>query len=114
MRANRGAAGVDGPTLAQFDEDVGNNLYRIWNRMSSGSYMPANVRRVEIPKSDGQVRPLGVPLAPDRIAHPMTLGTDREALCPQPFECAGWSRFWNPCSMTTPTATGLGVQRIKR
>ncbi len=68
VRANRGAAGVDGQTLAQFDEDVGNNLYRIWNRMSSGSYMPASVRRVEIPKSDGRVRPLGVPTVADRIA----------------------------------------------
>ena len=59
VRANRGAAGVDGQTLAQFEEDVGNHLYRIWNRMSSGSYMPASVRRVEIPKSDGRIRPLG-------------------------------------------------------
>ena len=68
VRANRGAAGVDGQTLAQFDEDLANNLYRIWNRMSSGSYMPASVRRVEIPKSDGRVRPLGVPTVADRIA----------------------------------------------
>jgi RNA-directed DNA polymerase len=68
VRANRGAAGVDGQTLAQFDEDLANNLYRIWNRMSSGSYMSANVRRVEIAKSDGRVRPLGVPTVADRIA----------------------------------------------
>ena len=68
VRANRGAAGVDGQTLAQFDEDLSGNLYRIWNRMSSGSYMPARVRRVEIPKSDGRMRPLGVPTVADRIA----------------------------------------------
>ena len=53
VRANRGAAGVDGQTLAQFDEGLANNLTRIWNRMRSGSYMPASVRRVEIPRSDG-------------------------------------------------------------
>ena len=68
VRANRGAAGVDGQTLAQFDEDLAANLYRIWNRMSSGSYMPAPVRRVEIPKSDGRMRPLGVPTVADRVA----------------------------------------------
>jgi RNA-directed DNA polymerase len=68
VRANRGAAGVDGQTLAQFDEDLSSNLYRIWNRMSSGSYMPARVRRVDIPKSDGRMRPLGVPTVADRIA----------------------------------------------
>ena len=68
VRANQGAAGVDGQTLAQFDEDLSNNLYRIWNRMSSGSYMPECVRRVDIPKSDGRTRPLGVPTVADRIA----------------------------------------------
>jgi RNA-directed DNA polymerase len=68
VRANRGAAGVDGQTLALFDEDLSGNLYRLWNRMSSGSYMPARVRRVEIPKSDGRTRPLGIPTVADRVA----------------------------------------------
>jgi RNA-directed DNA polymerase len=53
VRSNRGAAGVDGQTLEQFDEDLGGNLYKIWNRMSSGSYFPPPVRAVSIPKRMG-------------------------------------------------------------
>lgn len=68
VKANRGAAGVDGQTIEQFDEDVSNNLYKLWNRMASGSYMPRAVRRVEIPKPDGGSRPLGIPTVADRIA----------------------------------------------
>jgi len=68
VKANRGAAGVDGQTLPEFEEDVTNNLYKLWNRMASGSYMPPAVRRVEIPKSDGKMRPLGIPTVADRIA----------------------------------------------
>ena len=62
VKANRGAAGVDGQTIEQFDEDVSNNLYKLWNRLASGSYMPQAVRRVEIPKPDGGSRPLGIPM----------------------------------------------------
>jgi retron-type reverse transcriptase len=61
VKANRGAAGVDGESIVLFEEDLGNNLYRIWNRMSSGSYFPPAVRRVDIPKDDGRTRPLGIP-----------------------------------------------------
>ena len=61
VKANRGAAGVDGQTLTEFDENVVDNLYKLWNRLASGSYMPPAVRRVEIPKSDGGLRPLGIP-----------------------------------------------------
>jgi RNA-directed DNA polymerase len=68
VKANRGAAGVDGVSIADFDQDLGNNLYRIWNRMSSGSYFPPAVRRVDIPKGDGRTRPLGIPTVSDRIA----------------------------------------------
>lgn len=68
VRANQGAAGVDGESIAAFDEDLGNNLYWIWNRMSSGSYFPPAVRRVDIPKGDGRTRPLGIPTVSDRIA----------------------------------------------
>ena len=50
VEANRGAAGVDGQTIARFEEDLKDNLYKLWNRMSSGSYFPLPVRRVEIPK----------------------------------------------------------------
>ena len=68
VKANRGAAGVDGQTIAQFEEDLKDNLYKLWNRMSSGSYFPPPVRRVEIPKGNGGKRPLGIPTVADRIA----------------------------------------------
>ena len=60
VKANRGAAGVDGVSLAVFEKDLGRNLYKVWNRMSSGSYHPPPVRLVEIPKDNGGTRPLGI------------------------------------------------------
>lgn len=68
VKANQGAAGVDGQSIEEFEEDLSNNLHRIWNRMSSGSYFPPPVRRADIPKGDGRTRPLGVPTVSDRIA----------------------------------------------
>ena len=63
VKANRGAAGVDGQSIADFEADLRNNLYMLWNRLSSGSYFPSPVRRVDIPKADGGTRPLGIPIA---------------------------------------------------
>ena len=69
VKANKGAAGVDNMSLAAFEDDRDRNLYKIWNRMSSGSYFPPPVRAVEIPKAGGKgVRVLGVPTVADRIA----------------------------------------------
>ena len=69
VKANRGAPGVDGVTLEEFDKDLKNNLYKIWNRMSSGSYFPPPVMAVEIPKPHGGgTRTLGVPTISDRVA----------------------------------------------
>jgi RNA-directed DNA polymerase len=68
VRANQGAAGVDEESIADFERNLQNNLYKIWNRMSSGSYFPPAVRLVEIPKKDGGQRELGVPTVSDRIA----------------------------------------------
>ena len=69
VKANKGAAGVDGVSIEQFETDLKNNLYKIWNRMSSGSYFPAAVKAVQIPKPHGGgVRVLGVPTIADRIA----------------------------------------------
>ena len=69
VKANHGAAGVDGQSLAVFGRDVGHNLSKLWNRRSSGSYFPPPVRRVEIPKgTTGATRPLGIPTVSDRIA----------------------------------------------
>ena len=68
VRANQGAAGVDEQSIAEFEGDLANNLYKLWNRMASGSYFPPPVRRVEIPKDKGSVRKLGIPTVSDRIA----------------------------------------------
>jgi RNA-directed DNA polymerase len=68
VKSNQGAAGVDQQSIAIFEEDLKNNLYKIWNRLSSGSYFPPPVLRVEIPKGDGQMRALGIPTVADRIA----------------------------------------------
>src|SRR5260370_3656641 len=68
VKANRGAAGVDAQSIADFEENLAKNLYKIWNRMSSGSYFPPPVRGVEIPKANGGTRLLGIPTVADRIA----------------------------------------------
>ena len=67
VKANKGAAGVDGESIAEFEKDLKNNLYKLWNRMSSGSYFPPPVRLVEIPKGDGRKRSLGIPTVFDRV-----------------------------------------------
>lgn len=68
VKANKGAAGVDGQSLEEFEQDLEGNLYKLWNRLASGSYFPPPVLRVEIPKGDGRMRPLGIPTVADRIA----------------------------------------------
>ncbi len=67
VKANKGSAGVDRQSLARFEEKLSDNLYKLWNRMSSGSYFSSPVKRVEIPKERG-TRPLGIPTVADRIA----------------------------------------------
>ena len=68
VKANKGAAGVDEESLSDFEKDLKNNLYKIWNRMSSGSYFPPPVRAVDIAKRNGGQRRLGIPTVADRIA----------------------------------------------
>jgi RNA-directed DNA polymerase len=68
VKSNAGSAGVDGQTIEQFEADLQNNLYKLWNRMSSGSYFPPPVRAVSIPKKTGGQRILGVPTVADRVA----------------------------------------------
>ena len=66
VKANKGAAGVDGQSIQEFEQDLKRNLYKLWNRLSSGSYFPPPIRMVEIPKSGGKgVRILGVPTVAD-------------------------------------------------
>lgn len=68
VKANRGSAGADGESLSKFEERLKDNLYKIWNRLSSGSYMPPPIREVPIPKKNGGIRILGVPTIGDRVA----------------------------------------------
>lgn len=94
VKANKGAAGVDRESIEEFEKGLKGNLYKLWNRMSSGSYTPPPVRMVGIPKPGGRgVRILGVPTVADRIAqtvvkmylepqvepvfHPDSYGSDR-------------------------------------
>jgi len=68
VKANQGAAGIDAETIEWFEQKLGDNLYKLWNRMSSGSYLPPPVKAVPIPKKSGGVRILGIPTVTDRIA----------------------------------------------
>ena len=68
VKANRGSAGIDDETIAMFEQDLPRNLYKLWNRMSSGSYFPPPVKQVQIPKAKGGFRKLGIPTVSDRIA----------------------------------------------
>jgi len=68
VKANHGAAGVDEESIADFEKNLKDNLYKIWNRMSSGCYFPPAVRTVGIPKKDGRARLLGIPTVADRVA----------------------------------------------
>ena len=61
VKANQGAAGIDAETIERFEKKLGDNLYKLWNRMSSGSYVPPPVKAVPIPKKSGGVRILGIP-----------------------------------------------------
>jgi RNA-directed DNA polymerase len=74
VKANKGAAGVDEQSISEFEADLKGNLYKLWNRLSSGSYFPPPVRAVEIPKRDGSPRVLGVPTVADRIAQTVVCG----------------------------------------
>ena len=74
VRANKGAAGVDEQSIQAFEANLQANLYKLWNRLSSGTYFPPPVRAVAIPKRDGSPRVLGVPTVADRIAQTVVRG----------------------------------------
>ncbi|MCZ6657355.1 MAG: hypothetical protein O7C67_08670 [Gammaproteobacteria bacterium] len=65
VKENRGAAGVDHQSLEDFGQDLANNLYKLWNRLASGSYFPPPALMVEIPKAQGGMRTLGIPTVAD-------------------------------------------------
>src|SRR5437660_1144599 len=68
VKTKGGAAGIDGESIVEFERNLKDNLYRLWNRMSSGSYVPPPVKGVPIPKKSGGERLLGVPTVSDRVA----------------------------------------------
>ncbi len=68
VKANRGAAGIDDETIEMFEQNLSGNLYKLWNRMTSGAYFPPPVKQVEIPKAKGGTRKLGIPTISDRVA----------------------------------------------
>jgi len=68
VKANRGSAGIDKQSIKDFELKLKDNLYKIWNRLASGSYFPPAVKEVEIPKKDGKKRKLGIPTVGDRVA----------------------------------------------
>ncbi len=68
VKANKGAPGIDEVSIEMYEDDLKNNLYKLWNRMSSGSYMPSAILGVEIPKKSGGTRLLGIPTVEDRVA----------------------------------------------
>lgn len=68
VKTNRGAAGIDDETIEMYEQNLSKNLYKLWNRMSSGSYIPPPVKQVEIPKASGGFRKLGIPTVSDRVA----------------------------------------------
>jgi RNA-directed DNA polymerase len=68
VKKNKGVAGIDGVSIAEFETDLKNNLYKLWNRMASGTYFPPAVKAVDIPKKTGGTRTLGIPTVADRIA----------------------------------------------
>ena len=97
VKANQGAAGIDAETIERFETKLVANLYKLWNRMSSGSYFPPAVRAVPIPKKSGGIRILGVPTVADRVAQTAV----KMWLEPQLIQS----------SATTPMAIGRGNRR---
>ena len=100
VKANRGAEGIDEESIQAFEANLAGNLYKLWNRMSSGSYMPPPVRAVELPKKRGGWRVLGVPTVADRS--------------PRRSPTCTWSRRWSPCFTRTPTGIGPGGRPMTR
>ena len=82
VKSSKGSAGVDKQSVAEFEVELKANLYRIWNRMSLGSYFPPSIRAVPIPKKSGGERILGVPTVADRIAQTVVRLTREPQLDP--------------------------------
>jgi group II intron reverse transcriptase/maturase len=110
VKANDGAAGVDGQTIEEFGKDLANNLFKLWNRMASGSYFPLPVLRVEIPKDDGGTRPLGIPTITDRIAQTVV----KQLLEPGMERCFHPDSYGYRPKKSAQEAVGVARQRCWR
>src|SRR5690606_10868691 len=107
VKSNGGAAGVDKETIAEFERDLRGNLYKIWNRMSAGSYFPPPVKSVMIPKKDGGQRRLGVPTVAERDAQTVV----RMALEPMLEPVVDRDTFGYSPGRTAPDAVALVRRR---
>jgi len=104
VKANQGAAGVDEESLADFERDLTNNLYKRWNRLASGSDFPPPVRTGLIPKRDGGQRVLGIPTVSDRLAQTVVamvlepllerFAKDSVIICADHGDCWGEDGLW--------------------
>ena len=93
VKANKGAVGVDDESIEEFEINLKDNLYKLWNRMSSGSYFPPPVRLVEIPKDKTSQRKLGIPTVADRVCQMVNYKSVLEA---RPREVS-LVQFWRIC-----------------
>src|SRR3712207_7216212 len=107
VKANQGAAGVDGQSITEFEAGLADNLYKLWNRLSSGSYFPPPVRRVDIPQASGGTRPLGIPTGAGRGAQ----GGVRRYLEPPPEPAFHPSSHGYRPGRSAIDAAGTGRQR---
>ena len=105
VKANKGTAGIDKQTMFAFEKDLKNNLYKIWNRMSSGSYFPPAVKAVAIPKKSGGERILGIPTIQDRIA---------QMVAKLSFEPLVEPKFLNDSYGYRPNKSAIDAIRITR
>ncbi len=110
VKANKGAAGVDGESIAEFEKDLKNNMYKLWNRMSSGSYFPPPVRSVKIPKGDGKKRILGIPTVSDRVGQMVA----RIYLEPKVEKCFHPDSYGYRKGKSATEAVGVARQRCFR
>lgn len=107
VKANKGSEGIDGETLQDFEKDLKRNLYKVWNRMSSGTYFPPPVKAVDIEKDTGGTRRLGIPTVSDRIAQQVV----KEQLEPVLEKCFHESSYGYRPGKTMKQALGKARQR---
>lgn len=115
VKENAGTYGVDDQTIEEFEKHLNNNLYKLWNRMASGSYFPKPVRAVAIPKKNGGTRILGIPTVEDRIAQMVAKMYFEPLVEPMFYHDSLWIPTWKICNTGSRTSKrkmlqkGLGI-----